>query len=246
MEIWRFKARAAVVRSLLFVGAVVNRSAPNLQSQASLQPGEYITDEGWGTLLVKRDPAGKLLFELTAVGVNGHTCDLDGEIQNGKASLETADNTRACGVSFTPTSEGINVRGDREACRFFCGARAGFEALYLKPAQGCSSAQLTASRAAFKRLYDKKAYRQALSTLEPVIARCARTLHALEDGAIRNDIAMTLYHLGQRRRCLAVLDPLRLDAETKDEDLPYDRIDIENMLPTIRATRANLKLCSAK
>jgi hypothetical protein len=226
--------------------ASVTLSGLDSQSSSPLRPGEYITDEGWGTLQLTRDAAGKLAFDLTALGVAGHACDLDGEIQNGAATLATADEASKCVVLFTATSEGIEVRGDREACRSFCGARAGFESMYLRPARGCTTAALSTTRTTFKRFYDKKAYRQALSTLEPVITRCARTLQPVEDGAIRNDVALTLYHLGQRARCLAVLDPLRLDADTKDEDLPYERTDLENMMPTIRATRTNLKLCNAK
>src|SRR5262245_56346229 len=133
LEIWRVGdfGRACVGRRLLVIAAICSLSSLDAQSARPLQPGEYITDEGWDTLRITRDRNGKLLFKLAAAGVNGHSCDLDGEIQHGRATLATTDDAHGCGVEFTSTNEGIDVRGDREACRSFCGARAGFEAVYL-------------------------------------------------------------------------------------------------------------------
>jgi len=208
-------------------------------------PGEYVTEQGWGTMrIARRGPA--LTFSIDAVGANVHICTLEGSLRKAVADLEGSDRTR-CEVRFTPTHAGIEVTSNGEPCRAYCGARAGFEGLYLRPAPGCTPTEVTRTRAEFKRRYDRKAYAEARDLLTPVADRCAKTLLWSDTNWIANDLAITLHRLGDRAGCLARLEPIRDVAETSDDELRggHPPSDAEIMIGIARATRTNLKLCRA-
>ncbi len=69
----------------------------------------------------------------------------------------------------------------------------------------------------------------------------------LEKPSIRNDLAVTLYHLHDRAACLSVLEPLAEDASKTDAAIRenYPPTDADDYLPLIKAARTNLKLCKA-
>lgn len=217
-------------------------------SNAGLTPGEYITEGGWGTLtLTGREDA--LRFSIVTIGANGHSCELEGAVHNGRASLEGLDDDEFCVVTLLATPEGIDVNGSpADVCRMNCGARAGFEALYLRPARECTSKAVAATRTKFKKLYDAKKFAQARTTLAPLLGTCIRFIDRWTEGWIRNDMAVTLHKLGDRAGCRAVLDPLADDAEMTDAEIleSYPPIDAEMLTPIIRATRTNLALCRDK
>jgi hypothetical protein len=96
--------------------------------------GQYIVDEGWGVLDVmpgknSTGTSGKgesrPTFRIESSGANAHSCSLEGEIDNGVATLE-AFPPNVCRVSFAPTPWGVSVQEvnpEKGNCRYFCGAR---------------------------------------------------------------------------------------------------------------------------
>jgi hypothetical protein len=214
----------------------------------ALHPGEYITEDGWGVLTVSAS-GNRTTFSLEAVGANGHTCSLEGEVRNLRAQLEAAEPDKPCVVTFQPKAGGIDVASvDSETCRYYCGMRAWFEGEYLEPSPGCTAKERGATREQFKKLYDAKSYAKASGVLAPLLRDCSRTLDWLETGEIRNDLAITQYHLGQLEECRKTLGPLAEDAAKKDEELQeaYPPSDFDSYQPILRATRHNLKLCAKK
>jgi hypothetical protein len=222
----------------------------------ALTPREYITAGGWGVLMISRSETRTTHFSLEAAGANGHTCSLEGDVQSGKAILPAYDTDadppgQPCVVTFRPTAEGINVSdndpkndANLEACRFYCGMRAHFEGEYLIPNPGCTTAESSATHARFDQLYASKSYAEAAAVLEPLLARCSKTLDQ-EGSWIANDLAITQYHLGRLADCRKTLEPLAKDlARTDESSLPP--LDLELYLSLAKATRHNLRLCARK
>jgi len=209
-----------------------------------LIPGDYVTEGGWGNLTLSPGPEGAMHFTIESVGANGHSCSLEGDLRNGKATLEALDENETCEVTMVATSKGVEVHGDDE-CRSYCGARAGFEGLYLQPAPECRYTAVASARKKFKRLYDAKKFAEARGVLVPVLTKCESTLDWLTSGRIRNDLAVTLHKLRDFTGCRAVLDPLTEDAALSDEEIreKYPPSDADSVMPIVRATRTNLRLC---
>ena len=218
-------------------------------AEPSLQPGDYVTERGWGRLQMTRDNAEALKFSIRAIGANGHSCGLRGEIREGRTLLETGDPGKNCVVQFTAVAEGVDVSSvDPQLCRYYCGARARFDGRYLKTVAACVPAAVKRTRDEFKRLYERKNFSAARLKLEPLLSDCVVTLEWLETGWIRNDLAVTYYRLGDVAACRRVLEPLQKDAAGRDADvrnnLPPSEAD--NWLPVVKAARTNLKLCVEK
>jgi hypothetical protein len=240
--------REATLPALLLLVVLSAAAAPPLRAAPPVPPGEYNTENGWGTLTVERGADGGTTFSLEVLGANGHTCGLEGEIKNGRATLEAEEPDKPCIVLFQLRGSDVDVTAqDSDLCRYYCGVRAGFEALYLRPTPGCSPAERNKTREEFKRLYDQKAWPRARATLEPVLARCEKIMHPVEAGWVRNDLAVTLHKLGLLAECREILKPLAADAALTDEEIAtsYPPADADAYLPLARATRTNLKLCSA-
>lgn len=220
-----------------------------LQSLAqtnAIQPGEYVTEGGYGNLTIAKGKAGGLSFEITAIGANGHICDLSGTIRNGHAKLNEGAEGKPCIVTFEPTEKGIKITDNDGACRSYCGARASFTDLYFKPQPGCKAASIQKTRTEFKRLYDRKAYSQARAKLEPMLKNCANLINWYDIGWIRNDLALTQFKLGDFAGCRSTLQPLEENAKQTDEALreQYPPVDAEIAIPIAKASRTNLKLCT--
>jgi hypothetical protein len=230
-------------------GAALLGMAP-AQAQ-SYPPGEYISGNGLGTLKVEPATGNRQKFSLESWGANGHSCSLDGEIVARVARLSTDDANKEppCVVGFNPKGTGIDVapKGEGSACRSFCGMRASFEGTYLKPAPGCTNAEMTRTRTRFKQAYDRKDYALARQLLAPLLKTCAETLSELQGADIRNDLAVTLHHLNEDAACREVLEPLReLARMSKDElNKNFPPADAEARAPVARAARTNLRLCGA-
>lgn len=237
---------------LMMVYSLISISLVNAQT-STFPPGEYLTERGWGTLEIKPAQQGRQRFDINTVGANGHMCMLDGEIQNGKAFLLEAYDENGCDLSFVAKGTSIDVViNTPEPCRMYCGARAGFNSLYLKPAPGCDTASRARTRKTFKKLYDSKDYAAAERTLAPILQDCKQTLHWLEEGRLRNDLALTQAKQGYGEACEATLQPLVEDAVRSDEAVCERRsdgaylppTDCDSYLPIVRATRVNLKWCA--
>ena len=231
----------AVAVTLLCSVPVIAQKAPQ-----KLTPGDYVTEGGWGNLTLKRDKSGTLHFSIETVGANGHSCSLDGALHDGRATLNALD--EPCVITMEATAEGVDVKADREACRSYCGARAGFESFYFRPAPACAARTMAGTRKTFQQLYDARKFAEARSKLEPLLKDCERWLDPLTKGRIRNDLAVTLHKLGDLTACRALLEPLADDAALSEEELleNYPPFDAESLMPILRTTRTNLALCREK
>lgn len=216
--------------------------------QPRIMPGRYVTEGGWGNMTIAMNKDGNLAFEISAIGANAHSCSLEGIIKEGKATLEALEDNKPCIVTFHPRGNDIEVTDNEGVCRHYCGVRAGFTGLYLKPAPGCDGPAIQKSRKQFQRLYDRKAYARARAVLEPVFKDCSRYIHWMELAWIRNDLAITQYKLGEYEECLRILKPLEEDAMKTDEELSdsYPPADAVMVMPIALATRTNLNLCKKK
>jgi hypothetical protein len=220
--------------------------------------GQYIVDEGWGVLDVmpgKNSTAtsgkgeSRPTFRIESSGANAHSCSLEGEIDNGVATLE-AFPPNVCRVSFAPTPWGVSVQEvnpEKGNCRYFCGARATFDGDYRLTPPRCTTGAVRKTRDSFKKAYDMKKHAEAETLLAPVLARCERTFSRWESANVRNDLAINYFHLKNKSACLAVLAPLVAVAESKDaailEEYAYAPSDAEGMVDVAKATRVNLKKC---
>jgi hypothetical protein len=234
------------MKSLLVPLLIFAASGTSLYAQTtSLQPGEYL-DGKEGFLLIKPAKTGGLPFEIQTVGPNRHVCEVQGVIgKDGRAVLKQDGET--CRVVFAPKADGVEVTPN-ERCSGNCGVRASFDGMYYKPEAGCERAGVRKTRAEFKRLYDKKAYADARSVLEPVLTKCRKTLDSNTEDWIRNDLAIAFFRLGDSASCRKLLEPLAKDAAKPDAVLREDMLpsDAERYMPIARATRTNLKLCAGK
>jgi hypothetical protein len=237
---YRLMLRSFATLPILFAATFFAQAA-----DTALPPGEYITERGWGSLKIAAPAKGAQTFSLDSYGANAHICGLEGKIVGDRGIVDAEDGDSACFLRFVHKGSAIDVISGHESCRDYCGARAGFEGVYLKPAPGCESAAIKQTRGTFKTLYDRKQYRQALNLLSPLPNQCAKTLDWLESPAIVNDIAITQYKLGMRDACLKTLAPLQENAELSDDEIRegYPPSDAENYLPLVKATRTNLRLC---
>ncbi|CTP92006.1 hypothetical protein XTPLMG728_3091 [Xanthomonas translucens pv. poae] len=210
----------------------------------ALQPGEYLTEKGWGRLLLK-EQNGALTFSLEST-TGEDVCALDGAIDRDRGVAKGDSGQPACSVQFTSTQQGIDVTAATpNECKAFCGYNGDFEAPYLRVKDGCGRDDLDRIRTAFKRFYDGKNYKAALSTLSPALTNCLPTLEWEEEGAIRNDLAITQYKNGLYAQCLATLDRYAEDAG-KDDDAAVEGWTptlADRYLAIVRAARTNIGLC---
>ena len=226
----------------IFVGALVFAAASRGHAADPVRAGSYENPNGE---LAVTGTARALRFKIDAFGANGHTCSLDGDIHDNRAEL-VSEEDGPCVVTFRPDAKGIEVQGNA-ACRAFCGMRARFDGMYFHPLPGCAGDERVRARDAFKASYARKDYAAARGRLEPVLTNCTAVLPWLETASIRNDLAVTLYHLHDRDACLSTLQPLAADAARSDAAIRenYPPTDADDYLPLIRAARTNLKLCQA-
>ena len=251
----RFVSSLASTSIVIIATTLCSQQAAAQVNGPALKPGEYISEYNRGQLVLKPATGRTLLFVLESVGANGHTCSLEGELKvdrelrRGRATLEAMEAKDPCIVTMTTTPTGIDVKdGDSGSCQFFCGLRATFEATYFLPAPACRDKAVTTTRNSFKRLYDGKKFVEARAMLEPLLNDCTRSLYWLDEGRIRNDLAVALHKLGDLAACRNVLKPLSEDARMSDAKLQesYPPTDLESVMPIVRSTRTNLRLCAAK
>jgi hypothetical protein len=208
-----------------------------------------IMEGGWGTLVLSPEQGGKTPFAIETIGSNAHECFVEGDIANGHSVVIPEPKEPGCVIRFVRQLRGIEVSTNGvDACRYYCGARAGYEGRYLRPPVGCGAAERDRTTQEFKRLYGERKFIEARNTLRPLLSRCAEVTNWLERGWLLNDLAITYYHLGQWAACIKTLEPLAKDAANSDENL-NERLppaDSTNFLPIVKATRTNLRLCLSK
>lgn len=214
-------------------------------SAPSLAPGQYLTEGGWGSLQIKPAKKNRQAFNIDTMSPSGNLCQLEGVIRNAQARLGDDSQGMLCQIRFEANAEGILVDSNQvENCRSFCGLNAYFERQYLRAAPICLKPN--SQRQQFRQLYDQKQYGQALAVLTPLLTNCSQVLNLLDLNWIRNDIALSQYHLNQPDACRDTLKPLLKDAARSDEDLKAELPWMlqEPYLRIIKATRTNLKLCN--
>jgi hypothetical protein len=225
------------------------QSVLGAQPPANPAPGRYVTLGGWGELQVSAGPAGRVDFQLDAVGANAHSCSLQGSARQGLAELPTDEGQPACRVRFSPAPRGgVDVTSESDAaCHGFCGARAWFPGRYEAEPAECAAAARARVDAEFQRQYKAGRYDAAYARLAPVLSACGELLRPDVDGRLRNDLAVTLFHLHRPADCRAALAPLLETYPGSEDDLRENLppADFEQMAPILRAARHNAKLCAA-
>ncbi|MBL8245222.1 MAG: hypothetical protein JNL89_13570 [Rhodanobacteraceae bacterium] len=213
-------------------------------------PGTYINEGGFGVLEISRAADGTLGFGIEELGANAHTCSLGGEIRDGKAELATMEN-ESCRLTFRVDKAGVHVEqnaDDQERCRHFCGARAYFGGLYLRPPAGCAPAEVAATRKRFKQLYDQRKHAEAAAQLDSLLPRCERVIMDIDRGWIESDLAITRHKLGDDAGCRAALAGRTELAAMSDEEIveSYPPVEGELYGRLAGAVRTNLKLCAER
>jgi len=210
-------------------------------------PGEYLGEGGRGNLRLEGAAGGAQKFFLESYGANGHSCQVDGTLRAGTARVPTEDKEPPCVLKFKNKADGIEVGAESPSCQFFCGARATIGDSFLKPPAGCTTAEVKKTRTAFKQQFDKKDYTQARVLLQPVVDKCLKTMNEVDEGWVRNDMALTLLRLNDKPGCVKMLESYKELAAMNDKQLAdsYPPFDAQIREPIARATRTNLKLCGA-
>jgi hypothetical protein len=231
-------AGAACAAGCLLLGA----------AHAQIAPGEYLGENGTGRLVIQAASGGVQKFQLNSYGANGHSCEVEGSIRGNVARVPTEDKQPPCVIKFSAKGENLDVNADGGQCQSFCGARASIGTVFLKPAPGCTTAEVKKTRTAFKQQFDKKDFAQARALLQPVVDKCVKLMNDVDEGWVRNDLALTLLRLNDKPGCLKMLESFKdlaaMDQKALEEN--YPPFDAQIRAPIARATRTNLKLCGAK
>lgn len=239
---------------LVLVHIVVAISSAQAAS-LNMRPGEYVRERDSGTLTIRRNDQNRLTFEIEAMGGNCHSCSVSGELRGsiGHADSWAADGSDSkCFISFSARRGTVVVTPTtQEECRFYCGARAGFEGSYSIPPSACTSAGRQALRERSLALYRSRHYSQAVSTLQGLIAQCAEYMNWIEIDQVRNDLALSQYRNGEHVQCLATLNSTLAAKFANEEELKaggsnvyLPPCDFDNYVIVAKATWFNRALCT--
>lgn len=215
-----------------------------------IQEGNYYRQGGGGLLVIKKHQSGSSYFSIETTGGNAHTCSLEGIATNWTANLPGLSSRDRCTIKFLKNKDGIEVLSDEReshtACRDFCGMRAMFNGLYIKPSHGCTTNERSKKRGQFDKLYRAKSYTQAASIIKDTIEHCSNIMDWLELDRARNDYAITLYHLGRKDECLTTLRLTRAYELSGVDELreSYPPTDFDNYVSIAKSTWHNTKICS--
>ncbi len=222
-------------------------TAPPAAAATMPAPGHYATEHGWGQLTIEPDTQGTSGFSLETLNADA-SCSFSGKLRGTQAAVYDGDQPGTCTLEIAKTGAGAAIRaatGSEHACREYCGGNGSFEGDYLPLAAACEPTAVQRTRKAFQSLYDRKDYAKAEATLAPLYRSCLATSSFSDEGAIRNDYAITRHRLGDDAGCLQTLAPYRDDANRSDEAIAdgMSPAIVDDYLGVIRAARTNLKLC---
>jgi hypothetical protein len=221
-----------------------------------IRTGDYEDANGAGSYLeISTADHGKLSFVLLSNGANGHSCFLSGTIEGNRGQSGTEHGLPNCAVDFHQTSNAIDVQvsgldGNFEACRSYCGMRAGLEVTFTAPPAGCSRLERQATYRIFAQSDKDHEYGRAFEELRRVQAHCPPFLGWKERDAVHNHLALRLHHLGKNDECLRELENT-LGSSAGDEETLRDSFYGEPMhfdyyLPTAKTTWYIRKLCKGE
>ena len=211
----------------------------------SIKPGSYITEGAEGTLEVSGlTPDTPMKFVIAVVGDNGHVCNVEGEIRNNQATTEDE-----CIIKFEPHPDRITVIVSdvyTDACRNYCGARAWFPGDYFPVNPFCSRS--LSIRSDFSLNYKSGKFKKARDLLVKLLSECERFTDWHIQTEIRNDLAITEYHLGDKTACLKALDPIKrtfIDDPAKT-NIVFDPVEGDWATEMVKTTRFNWKKCGGE
>lgn len=213
---------------------------------AEPKPGTYIRDHNMGTLDIRRDASNKLLFEIHAIGGNGHICTPAGTIEGAVGRTAEEDPEFRCEIAFDSKGTEIVVNPiTDDACRQECGARGWFDGIYRAPPANCTVSARQAQEDTFLVLYRARQYTKAGKVLDDMVARCEIFMSSMEFDKLNNDLALSQYHNGQYAQCLATINKttageVRDEQELKASLTPFD---FDNHIDIAKATWFNRGLC---
>lgn len=221
-----------------------------VQAAPVVPAGDYVLEGGGGRLRVVQR-TGVTRFSIDVVGSNGHTCSLAGRMNGTQGQADDAsDPQQVCRVQFTPSADGVQigvapVAATAEACRDYCGMRAGFEGRYLKPQGVCTPGEQRRAGDTFLQHYRAKRFEEAIAALAPVVTQCRPLIDWMSLDRLRNDLALAHFHAGQAGTCTTLLRQT-VAAESANEAALREAlppVDFDSYLPTARSTWHNLRLC---
>ena len=212
-------------------------------ADAGLAPGDYVmVDGGWGTLQVK--PGGQA-FSIETVGANLHVCNVDGTIKGGVGRPQDAD--ADCRIGFKAQDRDIEVTGEGDGCRNYCGARAYFDGKYRLPPASCVAKNLQKRRNGFLADYKARRYETAYLQVDSLYRECKEFYNWVDIDVLRNDVALTQLRLGHPAGCLKTLQETRAWESPNEKHLEEESglppSDFDMYLSVAKATWTNRWLC---
>ncbi|MCL1501547.1 hypothetical protein M3O57_20280 [Xanthomonas nasturtii] len=210
--------------------------------------GTYVTEGGWGRLIIDA-PKGQELskFSLDTENVDSG-CTLSGQLdKSGHAVVYEGAEASQCSLVLKMEANGVAIStSTKEQCQAYCGSNGSFEGIYKRLSSSCATDAIEKARHDFKSFYDKKKYVEAKGVLAPIYQSCVPTMSLADEGALRNDYALTLYKLKDKPGCLSALSKYKQDAARTDDQISEGMAPavVDEYLTVIHAARTNIALCS--
>lgn len=241
-----------MLQVILFVVLILTTISAAAEEPPAPSPGEYFRQNDSGTLTIKRDQDNQLVFEIESIGGNCSSCSISAPL-NGTTAIAVGDVEDAdskCTVSLRPDGTGVDVDPlTEEACRYFCGASAGFSGTYRIQPAACAAETRRASRNEALGLYRSQQYAEAASSVEALISRCADYMSWNELDQLRNDLALSQHGNGESAQCLETLQTTRAGEVKDEEELEAGDIvflppcDFDNYIQIARSIWATRDVC---
>ncbi|UNM95543.1 hypothetical protein MMG00_09950 [Ignatzschineria rhizosphaerae] len=169
--------------------------------------GRYLGAGSESDVIIETNDIGQQRFLMNILGGNGHVCfDVAGTIKGNQGLVDDEEELGQCELTFTQKGHILDVNIETyEECRQYCGMRATLEGSYRIPPQACTLNAIALQRQEFQALYDQKQYKDAENILNKLLNQCNFYLDFVAYDAIRNDLALTLYHQDAPELCIEVL-----------------------------------------
>jgi|APLak6261681729_1056142.scaffolds.fasta_scaffold09449_1 hypothetical protein len=218
-------------------------------SSPMLSPGRYVSAGNSGTLVIRRGSPGEFKFEIESIGGNCHSCSVSGTIRGklGRADSWEADGSDSkCRITFDRDGDGVKVEPSTpQACRAYCGMRAGFDGIYKTVPANCTRKSQQTSRDKFLKFYRSRDYKKASDVLVNLVSQCAEFMNWIVIDSVRNDLALAQFRAGDSSECIKTLTTTRAAEYSNDEQLKdaFPPCDFDNYINVAKATWHNRSLC---